>query len=66
MFAHGRLWSSGGAEKQSSKRSTFSALSFSQSVGDVMGGFDFDGMVVGASVGPGVGSEVWRSFIQSF
>ena len=31
-----------------------------------MGGFDFDGMMGGAYVGIGVGSEVWRSFIRSF
>ena len=31
-----------------------------------MGGFDFNGMLVGASVRIGVGSEVWRSFIRLF
>ena len=31
-----------------------------------MGGLDVDGMVVGASVGTGVGVEVLRAFIRSF
>ena len=50
LFAHRILWSSGGAEKESSKRSAFSALSFSQSVVDLRESCRFDSMVVGASV----------------
>ena len=50
IIAHRILWSSGGAKKETSKRSAFSALSFSQSVVDLRESCRFDSMVVGASV----------------
>ena len=66
LFAHRRFCSSGRAEKQSSKRSAFSALSFSRFVFVLRENCRFDSVVVNSAVGAGVDAEMWRAFLRSF